>query len=175
VGPVEDSTCAVESRKHGAAARPRPRMRGCLLKGCEQRFRPRSATQRYCSVECCRAARRWSRWKAQQSYRSTAAGKDKRNQQSHRYRERVKARRQEPYESESGAEPARVITQDFFRSLLRSSWLLRRIRVEGAITQAAVLLPCLPACHGTGLATRTPLAARGATAAADLSCHSRPR
>jgi hypothetical protein len=41
---------------------------------------------------------------------------------------------------------------------LRSSWLLRRIRFEGAITQAAVLLPCLPARHGTGLATRTQIA-----------------
>ena len=52
----------------------RPRMRRCLLKGCEQRFHPRQARQRYCSERCREAARKWSRWKAQQRYRETTAG-----------------------------------------------------------------------------------------------------
>ena len=77
--------------ENGPARRPRPRL--CLLKGCEQRFRPRRARQRYCSEPCRKAARAWSRWKAQQSYRATAAGKQKRNGQSRRYRERVRSRK----------------------------------------------------------------------------------
>ena len=90
MGPVEDSTRSGEDRKHGAAGLRRPRTRLCLLKGCEQPFRPPQSRMRYCSEACRRAARKWSRWKAQQSYRATRAGKDKRNQQSRRYRERVR-------------------------------------------------------------------------------------
>jgi hypothetical protein len=33
-------------------------MRLCLLKGCQQRFHPRQARQRYCSVNCRREARK---------------------------------------------------------------------------------------------------------------------
>jgi hypothetical protein len=129
VGPDEDSTRPAEEQEHGPAAshgcRPRgsPRARLCLLKGCERRFDPRRAAQRYCSEECRRAARRWSRWKAQQSYRATAAGKDKRNEQSRRYRERVKTR---PPAAPEVAVPeiARVITKDFFRPKLRPAGLL---------------------------------------------------
>ena len=47
-------------------------MRRCLLKGCEQRYHPRQARQRYCSESCREAARKWSRWKAQQRYRCPA-------------------------------------------------------------------------------------------------------
>jgi hypothetical protein len=93
------------------------------LKGCEQRFRPQRTGQRYCSSECGQAALRWSRWKAQQSYRLTASGKEKRNGQSRRYRERVKTRQQAAPE-EAVAETARVITKNFFRLLLRQAWLL---------------------------------------------------
>jgi hypothetical protein len=64
---------------------------------------------RYCSEECRREARRWSRWKAQQTYRETAAGKEKRNEQSRRYRERVRKRSEQ-----APQETARVITKDFF-------------------------------------------------------------
>jgi hypothetical protein len=134
VGPDQDSTRPAERQKHGPAARagchPRsaPRERLCLLKGCEQPFPPRRATQRYCSDGCRRAARRWSRWKAQQSYRATAAGKEKRNGQSRRYRERIRNRRPAaPEEAVAGA--ARVITKDFFsttvataRAATRDSW-----------------------------------------------------
>ena len=120
MGPPESVT---GPRKNQAAGRRkrrarRPRARGCLLKGCEQRVRPRHARQRYCSAECREKARKWSRWKAQQKYRMTADGKQKRNGQSGRYRERVKSRKPAEAEAVSGA--ARVITQaHFFRAHLR--------------------------------------------------------
>jgi hypothetical protein len=37
----------------------------CLLKGCEQRFDPRQARQRYCGESCRAAARKWSWWSSQ--------------------------------------------------------------------------------------------------------------
>jgi len=171
VGPVKDSTRPAVDPEPGPEARPgrrRPRRRGCLLKGCAQRFHPRRARQRYCSPACTQAARRWSRWKAQQKYRATAAGKDKRNGQSRRYRERVKLRPQSEPE-EAVAQPARVITQDFFRPQLRPSRLLRRIRGAAPLTPPALLLARVPPRPGTGLATRAALVPGGATAAEDLS------
>src|SRR5262252_5013962 len=120
MGPPEDCTRQTDDADRGGG-RParRPRSRECLLKGCERRFRPRRARERYCSLECRRAARVWSLWKAQQRYRATAAGKEKRKRQTRRYRERIRERKQPP-----PAEAARVITPDFFRPLLRPSGLL---------------------------------------------------
>ena len=159
MGPVEDSTRAAEDQKRGRRQCPSrwPRTRRCLLKGCEQRFHPRRARERYCSEECRKAARAWSGWKAQQSYRETAAGKKKRNGQSRRYRERVKNREQ-PEPENAVPETARVITKDFFRPLLRPPRLLRRIRAPAPVAAAAVLLGRVPARHGTGLAARETLA-----------------
>jgi hypothetical protein len=94
----------------------RARARRCLLKGCERRFRPRHARQRYCSEQCRKTARVWSRWKGQKRYRTTAVGQQKRNGQSRRYRERVRERK--PPAGEAVAEAARVITKKFFRRLL---------------------------------------------------------
>ena len=113
MGPDEDSTRPTKDRESGQPPDRRPRTRCCLLKGCEWRFRPQRAGQRYCSDECRRAARRWSRWKAQQSYRETAAGKEKRNGQSRRYRQRVRNRPPATPE-EPVPEAARVITHNFF-------------------------------------------------------------
>lgn len=73
--------------------RRHPRARPCLLKGCERRYRPRQAGQRYCSGECRAQARQWSKWKAQQTYRATPEGKAQRQEQSRRYRQRVKYRK----------------------------------------------------------------------------------
>jgi hypothetical protein len=115
VGPDEDSTLPAEDRKPCQRRGRRPRTRGCLLKGCERRFHPQRAGQRYCSDECRRAARRWSRWKAQQSYRATAAGKERRNGQSRRYRQRVRNRRSATPE-EPVPEAARVITHKVWAS-----------------------------------------------------------
>ncbi len=106
-------------------------MRRCLLKGCEQRFHPRQARQRYCSEVCREAAQEWSRRKAQERYRATTAGQQKRNGQSQRYRERVKSRK--PSEPGAVDEAARVITtEEFFRSFLRPARLLRGIRAYAA-------------------------------------------
>jgi hypothetical protein len=57
-------------------------------------------------------AREWSEWKAQQKYRATPAGTEKRKAQSWRYRERVRNRK-EPT-GEAADESARVISHKFF-------------------------------------------------------------
>ena len=136
----------------------RPRTRCCLLKGCQQRFHPRQAHQRYCSQGCREAARKWSRRKAQERYRETAAGQQKRKGQSRRYRERVKDRK--PAEPEAVSEAARVITTEHsFRPLLRPARLLREIRAPEAKSLAALLLAPVPARAGarprTGAALET--------------------
>ena len=158
MGPPESPTSHPENQEGGRRKRlaRRPRPRRCLLKGCEQRFRPRQARQRYCSEPCRKAARKWSRWKAQESYRATAAGKQKRNGQSRRYRERVRSRK--PPAEEAVPEAARVITKKFFRRLLRPARLLRGIRAPAAIAVAALLLARVPACDGARLGTGAALA-----------------
>lgn len=70
----------------------RPRRRRCLLKGCCKKFDPPHWRSRYCSEECAQAARRWSRWRAQQTYRATENGREMRRDQSRKYREERKAR-----------------------------------------------------------------------------------
>lgn len=146
----------------------RPRTRQCLLKGCERRFRPHQARERYCSQECRQAAQKWSRWKAQQRYRATAAGREKRNGQSRRYRQRVRNRKRATSEA-ALPEAARVITPDFFRSLLRPARLLPGIRRTAAIARPAVLFRCVPARHGTSLAARAALAPRYAAPVEQVS------
>ena len=159
MGPSESPTGHPENQEGRPKRSARqPRTRRCLLKGCEQRFHPRQARQRYCSARCREAARKWSRWKAQQRYRETAAGQRKRNGQSRRYRERVKSRK--PPEPEAVNDAARVITtEDFFRPLLRPAGLLRRIRAAAAKSLAALLFARVPARvgarPGTGAALET--------------------
>jgi len=171
MGPPEDCTSPPDrSERAGRRKRPRrqPRSRPCLLKGCERRFRPQRARDRYCSQECRQAAREWSRWKAQQKYRATAAGKGKRNGQSRRYRERVRNRKPTTPE-EALPEAARVITPNFFRPLLRPPRLLRGLRCSAAVARPAVLFARVPACSGTGPAARAALAARHAAAVEPVS------
>jgi len=125
MGPPESPTrhCQNQVARRRKRRARRPRLRTCLLKGCEQKFHPRRARQRYCREECREEARKWSRWKAQQRYRETVAGREKRNGQSVRYRGRVKSRK--PAAPEAVSEVARVITQeDFFRAHVRSAGLL---------------------------------------------------
>ena len=64
----------------------------CLLKGCERSFRPRHPLGRYCSSDCCGAARRWRRQTANRRYRGSEQGKCRRRAQACRYRERVRQR-----------------------------------------------------------------------------------
>ena len=156
MGPSESPTGQAENqegRRKRSTRRPRTRL--CLLKGCQQRFYPRQARQRYCSENCRRVARKWSRWKAQQRYRKTRTGKRKRNGQSRLYRERVRSRK--PPEPEAVEEAARVITKKFFRGLLRAARLLRQIRARAAKSLAALLLKGVPACAGARPGTRAAL------------------
>ena len=157
MGPNENPTRQDERQAAHGRKRPsrRPRTRRCLLKGCAQRFRPRHARQRYCSDGCRKAARTWSEWKARQKYRLKAACKQKRNEQSRRYRERVKERK--PPEKEV-IPAARVIPKKFIRRLLQPARLLRMLRALAAIATATVLLTGVPACHGARLGTRAALA-----------------
>ena len=150
MGPPENLTDHPEyqaGRRRRSARRPRARC--CLLKGCEQPFHPRQANQRYCCGDCRIAARKWSRWKAQQRYRTTKAGKAKRTDQSRRYRERVKNCK--PPEPAADNAIARVITpKDFFRPLLRSARLLRGIHTPAAKPLTALLLARVPSRHRAG-------------------------
>ena len=151
MGPPESVTRPRKNQAVGRRKRRarRARARRCLLKGCAQRVHPRHARQRYCSENCRKAARKWSRWKAQQRYRETAAGQEKRNGQSRRYRERVKSRK--PPQPEAVDESARVITQEhFFRAHVRSAGLLRTIRPSAAKSLAALLFAGVPASTGAG-------------------------
>jgi len=146
MGPPESVTRSGENQAAGRRKR-RPRWRQCLLKGCEQRFHSRHARQRYCSADCRENARQWSRWKAQQRYRETAVGQEKRNGQSRRYRERVKSRKSS--EPEAVNEGTRVITKEhFFRAHLRPARVLRRLRTPAAKSLAALLFARLPARGG---------------------------
>jgi len=153
-GVVNRHSGSQKGRWRRTPAAPRTRRR--LLKGCEQPFHPRQANQRYCSAACRKAARRWSRWKAQQRYRATPSGKTKRTDQSRRYRERVKTRK--PPEPEADNEAARVITPEgFFRRILRSARLLRAIHAAAAKSFAALLFPGVSASTGARQRTGTPL------------------
>jgi len=155
MGPPESLT---RPRKNQAAGRRkrRPRRRLCLLKGCEQRFHPRHARQRYCSAECRAKAEKWRRWKAQQKYRISDSGKQKRNGQSRRYRERVKSRKLP--EDEADNEATRVITkEDFFRAHLRPARLLRAVRAAAAKSFTALLFARLPARRGASSGARAAL------------------
>jgi hypothetical protein len=116
MGLPETPTRHSEKQERSGRRQPRrrwPGTRRCLLKGCERRFLPGQARQRYCGEECRKAAREWSRYKAQQRYRATGAGREKRNGQSRSYRERVR-KRKESQREEALAEPARVIAKVFF-------------------------------------------------------------
>jgi len=157
MGPPENPTNPAGKQEAGRRRSVRrPRTRRCLLKGCEHRFHPRQARQRYCSQRCREAAQKWSRRKAQERYRETAAGQQKRNGQSRRYRERIKSRKAP--EPEAVDDPARVITTEhFFRVFVRPAGLLRTIRSGATISFAAFLLACVPTRAGARPRARTPL------------------
>ena len=156
MGPPESATRARKNQAAGRRKRRRCRARPCLLKGCEQRFDPRQPRQRYCGESCRAAARKWSRWKAQRKYRTTEGGKQKRNGQSRRYRERVKSRK--PPKPEVVNDTARVITNEhFFRAYVRPAGMLRAIYAAAAKSFAALLFAGLPTRPGTGAGARAAL------------------
>lgn len=116
VGPSNhpaEARCAQAKKRTGRTRARRPRARLCLLKGCERSFRPLVPQQRYCSLACRQAAACWRRWRAQKKYRTTEKGKQRRQAQSHRRRERIRDRRKQGQDqrlsNESGpAPPLRV-------------------------------------------------------------------
>lgn len=112
MGLPESATSHPENQERGRRCRRKPRPRRCLLKGCEQKYRPSHARQRYCSAACQQAAKAWKRRKSQQKYRATARGKEKRQSQSQRYRERVGHRQARA--EEAVGDVARVIPKKFF-------------------------------------------------------------
>ena len=82
------------------------RCRLCLLKGCERRFWPTSPLSRYCSPECSAAARRWARYRADQRYRSSEQGKERRREQARRYRQRIAEQRAGEQDTAPAAAPS---------------------------------------------------------------------
>jgi hypothetical protein len=97
----------------GQASRGRcgARQRLCLLKGCECPFLPTHPQARYCSAACRAAAERWRRWRAGQSWRCTPQGRECRQQQSSRYRQRVREREAAEAAAEAGEEAAEAAVE----------------------------------------------------------------
>ena len=158
MGPTQDPAerhTNQDGRREPANRRARrPRVRRCLLKGCELRFRPQRPWARYCSEDCRREARHWSRWKTQQKYRATCPGREHRQAQSRRYRRRARRRKQT---RPTAQEVARVITANFFRLRVRPSRLLRDVRPNEAFSAAAILFAGVPARTGAGPGAGTAL------------------
>jgi hypothetical protein len=123
MGPAKDSSTPAKNQdapetpgQEGCWRRARyPRSRICLLKGCERVFRPQQPLARYCSEACRQQARRWRQWKARRRYRQSSKGKQKRQAQSCRYRERQKAGQER---KTTATNAARVISIKFFSLLL---------------------------------------------------------
>jgi len=157
MGPPESVTRPRKNQAARPKRRPRkPRPRSCLLKDCEQKFHPRHMRQRYCGAECREKARKWSQWKAQERYRETAAGLEKRNGQSRRYRDRVKSRK--AADPEAVNDRARVITKEhFFRAHLRPARVLRALRAAAAKSFATLLFARMPSRPGASCGSGTAL------------------
>jgi hypothetical protein len=153
MSPAKDPTRRrinpTKRKRKGTPRKRSARMRQCLLKGCETRFRPARAGARYCGEECRRKARQWSQWKSRQRYRKSEQGRRKRRESHARYRKKPGAR---PVRGARGSSPS-ARRKKFFRSNVRSSRLLREILAEPAIAAAAVLQLWLPPRDGAGLGT----------------------
>jgi hypothetical protein len=122
--PVRPKNQATGSRLGSWGCRRRarrPRRRVCLLKGCGRVFRPQQPMARYCCAACGQQARRWRQWKARRRYCQSANGRQKRQAQSRRYRERRKERQAQ---ESAAVAAARVIPIQFFFVLLRPPGLL---------------------------------------------------
>ncbi len=106
MGPRSQSQ-SCQSRQAGAR---KPRTRRCLLKGCEQRFRPDHPGVRYCGAGCRAAAREWSEWRAQQRYRQSEKGRERRREQCRRRRARQRKHGEssEPQASEGHHPPRKL-------------------------------------------------------------------
>ena len=106
------SQLVAERRSDQEASRPRIRL--CLIKGCDHSFQPQYPFTRYCGSACFAAAQRWSeqtnpscaecarrasQQKANRKYRASEKGKACRRQQTRRYRQRCRERQKQPADS----------------------------------------------------------------------------
>jgi hypothetical protein len=127
MGPCEDRPTA--EKNQGRARRPRRRL--CLLKGCEQVFRPTHPRTRYCSQECREQARRWREWKARQRYRQSDGGKQKRQAQCRRYRIRHRDRA-EKAKTASGKQREGHRKKNYFAAPATARGAMRSLGPAGA-------------------------------------------
>jgi hypothetical protein len=88
LGPTQYSAEIAAAQEAASTAHPF-RCRHCLLKGCEQFYRPIHPLSRYCSEVCRVAAKRWRRRLASRTWRSSERGKTLRREQCKRYRRRI--------------------------------------------------------------------------------------
>lgn len=88
MGPIQYSVSPGPTQGPNATAGAF-RCRRCLLKGCEQFYRPTHPQSRYCGDACRREARRWRRHQASRTWRASEPGKARRREQSRRYRRRI--------------------------------------------------------------------------------------
>jgi hypothetical protein len=88
VGPFQR-----DQQSRSVQASHQGRRRQCLLKGCGQSFHPPHPLSRYCSQQCSEAARRWRQRTANQRYRSSERGKERRREQARRYRVVLRSRK----------------------------------------------------------------------------------
>src|SRR5262249_61250839 len=106
MGPPENPTRHLEKQwaRRRRRAVCRPRARKCLLKGCEQWFRPRHARQRYCGKDCQKQARQWAQRKARRGWGGTGKGEKKKKRGKRRDRGEVRKRkkREETQHPEQG-------------------------------------------------------------------------
>ena len=144
MGRPEDCT-REEPRKRPAR---RPRTHPCLLKGCEGRFRSRRARDRYCSAECRPGGAQVVALEGPPEIPGAGGGQRETQRQSRRYRERPEPPTSNP--GRSTWETARVIPQNFFRSLLRPPRLLLGIRQKAAIAPPVLLFARVPARQWRG-------------------------
>jgi hypothetical protein len=160
MAPHEDPSTSPENQHPGVLGpKPRarrPRRRSCLLKGCRRKFRPQQPLARYCNEACRERARQWRAWKTRRRYRQSANGKQKRQAQSRRYRERWPGRARTKKLSPRG--PREGHPYQIFFVLLRPSGVLCGVPSHPAIPVTAVLFSDLPARAGASSATGTALA-----------------
>jgi len=103
---VDQHHCLWHSGARPEGCRHRPRR--CLLKGCERLFWPRHWRSHFCSKACQQAARRWQRWQANQKYRATENGRERRRKQGQRYRQRQQERKAASADAETPREGERI-------------------------------------------------------------------
>lgn len=159
MAPHEDPSTSPENQLSGVLGpKPRarcPRRRRCLLKGCRRKFRPQQPLARYCNEACRERARRWRASKARRRYRQSTNGKQKRQAQSRRYRERWPGRART---KKLCLRPTRGSSLQNFFVLLRPSGVLCGVPSQSAIPVAAVLFSDLPTRSGASSRTGTALA-----------------